>query len=81
MGDRLVAAGAEDEADGGAILGVGDERIDGVDVQVHLARELRLERAELQVDDHEAAGGVVEEEEVEYELLATDLKRLRRPAK
>ncbi len=79
VGDRLVAAGAEDEADGRAILGVGDERVDGVDMQVHLACELRLEGAELQVDDHEAASGVVEEEEVEDELLAADLERFLAP--
>jgi hypothetical protein len=76
VGDRLVTSGAEDEADASAILAVGDERVDGVDVQVHLAHELRLEGAELQIDDHEAAGRVVEEEEIEDELLAADLERL-----
>ena len=81
VGDRLVTSGAEYEADASAILAVGDERVDGVDVQVHLSYELRLEGAELQIDDHEAAGRVVEEEEIEDELLTTDLERLRRPAK
>jgi hypothetical protein len=57
VGDRLVAVGTEDEADGSAILLAGDELVDGVDVQVDLARELRLEGTDLQVDDDEATGG------------------------
>jgi hypothetical protein len=74
VGDCLVTAGAEDETDGAAILPIRDELVDGVDVEVHLARELRLERTDLQVDDHEAAGRMVKEEEIEDELLAADLE-------
>jgi hypothetical protein len=54
---------------------MGDELFDGVGVEVHLAGELRAERADLQVDDDEAASRVVVGEQVEDELLAADLQR------
>jgi hypothetical protein len=48
--------------------------LDTIHIQVHLTRELRLEGPDLQVDDHEAAGRVMVEEQIEYELLPADLQ-------
>jgi hypothetical protein len=65
LGDRLVSVGAQDEANRRAIRVVGDEFVNvGVDVQVHLAGELCLEGADLEVDHDEPASRMVVEQQV-----------------
>ena len=48
--------------------------INGRQVKVHLARVLRLEVVDLEIDDDEAAQAQVIEEEIEVEVLVADLE-------
>lgn len=74
LGDRLVTAGAEDDPDRFLVVAVAKLLVHRVEVQVHLADVLGLERADLQVDHHEPPQGVMVEEQVKEELpLAGDL--------
>jgi hypothetical protein len=52
--------------------------VDGVEIERHLAGELRLELADLEVDDDEAAQLAVVEEQVEEELLPLPARTSRR---
>jgi hypothetical protein len=47
--------------------------IDSRQVKIHLARVLRLEVVDLEINDDEAAQAQVIEEKIEIEILATDL--------
>ena len=71
-----VVACAKDQADVLAVVASTQLLVDGVEVHTHLAGELRLELADLEVDDNEAAQAVVVEEQVEKELLAANDERL-----
>lgn len=64
FGNGLVGALAEDESDGGVVVRVGDEVIDGGEVEAELAYVLGLERADLQLDGDVAAQLELVEEEI-----------------
>ena len=53
--------------------------VDDVQIEVELAGELRLELADLELDDHVAQQLDVEEEEVDEELVTGDLQALLPP--
>ena len=57
--------GAEDQSDALGVVAATALVVDGVEVERHLAGEVRLELADLQVDDDESAQLVVVEEEIE----------------
>lgn len=74
--DGFIVVGAENQSDALGVVAAAELVVDGVEVERHLARELRLELADLQVDDDESAQLVVVEEQIEEELLPADLQRL-----
>ena len=59
---------------GASVVG-GELVVDGVHVEVELARVLGIELTDLQLDDHEAALGVVVEEQVGGEVAVADRER------
>jgi hypothetical protein len=64
----LVASRAQYETDCCRIALLALKFVDGIEVEVHLAGELRLEVLDLQVDDNKAPQPVVVEQQVEEEL-------------
>jgi hypothetical protein len=74
LDDELVFAPAEQEADGGLIVGVAQEIVHGGAVEIELADIAGLEGAGFQLDDDVAAQTQVVEQQVEIEVIATDLQ-------
>src|SRR5450432_2570785 len=72
--DDLVLLLAEHEADARLVPIAPELGIRGGQVEVHLAGVLRLELAGVELDNDEAAEPQVEEEEVDVEVLASDLE-------
>ena len=66
--DGLVFVSAEDEADGGVVVGSAFEIVEHADVHVDLADVLVVELGGFQVDDDEAFEDVMVEDEVEVEV-------------
>lgn len=73
LGQHVVAALAQDQADGRRVVRVLQLVVDHVAVEVQLAGVLRLELAALQLDHHVAAQLDVEEQQVDEVLLLADL--------
>jgi hypothetical protein len=63
--DRLVRALAQDQPDRRVVLLALDEIVDGGEIEPELADILRLERADLQLDDDVAAQAQLVEQQVE----------------
>src|SRR4051812_2255854 len=76
FGHQAVLGLAEDEADGGLVVGVPEEVVDGGEVEAHLAGVLGLEVRHLELDDDVAAQAEVVEEEVEEEVPAAHGQRI-----
>ena len=57
------------------VISVAEHVIHGREVKVHLARVLRLERPHLQIDNDEASQLQMVEEQVEPEILSSNLQR------
>ena len=74
FGDRFVTCFAEDQADRRPVILVAHLFINGRQVEIHLARELGLERLDLQIDHDEAPQLQVVEQQVEEILLAGPLE-------
>ena len=74
LDDGFVLIGAEDEADGGIVVGAAFEVVEHADIHVDLADVLMCELGGLEVDDDEAFQDVVIEDEIEVEVagLGTD---------
>ena len=72
LDDELVLLLAQHETDARLVRGLPELRVDGRQVEVHLARVLGLKRARLELDDDEAPELQVEEQEVEVEVLVVD---------
>ena len=53
--------------------------VHGGEIEIHLARKLRLERLHLQIHHHEAAQPQMVEQQVEREILAAHFERTCRP--
>jgi len=68
----VVLLGAEDDADGLRPVLRALEPIEEVHVHLHLAEVLVRERAELEIDEHEAAEQAVVEDEVDVEVIALE---------
>src|SRR5262249_37349098 len=65
---------AQDQADAAAVAGVAEQVVHRGQVKVHLAGVLRLERAALEVNDHEAAQAEVVEQQVQGKVLTADFQ-------
>src|SRR3954447_1343101 len=76
FGHQAVLGLAEDEADGGLVVGMPEEVVDGGEVEAHLAGVLGLEVRHLELDDHVAAQAEVVEEKVEEEVPAVHGQRV-----
>jgi hypothetical protein len=74
LGDGLVAGLAQDQANGRLIGSVALEVIDGGEVEVHLAGELRLQGPDLEVDDQEAPQFQMVKQQVDVKILAADFE-------
>ena len=73
--DVVVAAGAEQDADGGGVaVLVAEVVVDPGDVEPELAGVLGLEAADLELDHDEAGLGPVKEQQVDVEVVAVDLE-------
>ena len=68
--ENAVLGLTEDQADGGGVLPVAQQVIDGGAVEVHLAGILGLEVALLELDHYEATELEVVEEQVEVEFVS-----------
>src|SRR3954464_3865877 len=76
LGHQAVLGLAEDEADGGLVVGAAEEVVDGGEIEAHLAGVLGLEVRHLELDDDVAAQVEVVEEEVEEEVPAAHGQRI-----
>src|SRR5437763_614994 len=76
FGHQAMLGLAEDEADGGLIVGVAEKIVDGGEVEAHLAGVLGLEVRHLELDDDVAAQVEVVEEEGEEEVPAVHRQRV-----
>ena len=72
--DHPVLALAEQQADGGRVVGVAHQVVDGGEVQVHLADEGGAERHRLELDDDVPAELEVVEQQVHAEVAVANLK-------
>lgn len=66
---HVVLLGAEDDADGGLVARDAFLVVEQVQVEIHLARELRLEGADLEIEGDERLEEAVVKEEVDEILL------------
>ncbi len=66
---HIVLFGAEDDADGLLVVRATLLVVEQVEVEIHLARELRLEGADFEVERHKGLEEAVIEEEVDEILL------------
>jgi hypothetical protein len=71
---EVVFFGTEDDADGGVFFGEPNLFVEEFEVEVHLARKLRLEGPDFEVNGHEAMETAVEEEEVHVVGLVGELE-------
>ncbi len=69
---HVVFFGAEDDADGGLVARSAFGVVEEVQVEVHFARELRLEGAELQLEGHQCLEEAMVEEQVDEILLLSE---------
>ena len=72
--DHAVLALAEQQADGGGVVGVAHQVVHGGEVQVHLADEGGAERDRLELDDDVPAELEVVEQQVHAEVAVADLE-------
>ena len=78
-GARVVLARAQQQADRQVLVGFADVAVEGLEIQAQLAQVLRFEPADLQLDGDQGVEAPVEEQQVEREVPAADLKRILRP--
>lgn len=75
FGDEGVFTFAEQEADGGLVVGVFDLGIHGAEVETELAGVLGLKRAGLEFDHKVATEQQGVEEEIDEEIIASHFER------
>lgn len=74
--DLRVLGGAEQEADGGILVGFADVGIEGFEVEFEFAEVFGLEAVDLEFDGDEAVQATVEEEQIKGEVAVADLERI-----
>jgi len=72
--DFVVFGGAEEDADGGALVGLADVAVEGLEIEFHFAEMLRFEFLDFQIEGNQALQAPVEEQEVQAKVLAADLE-------
>ena len=75
FGDESVFTFAEQEADGGLVVGVVDLGLHGAEVETELAGVLGLKRAGLEFDHKVATEQQGVEEEIDEEIIASHFER------
>jgi len=74
LGYQAALGLAEDQADGGLVVGMAEVVVHGGEVEAHLTRVLGQELPHLELHDYIAAQPQVVEEEVEEEVLTVHLQ-------
>ena len=76
LDDLVVLAGAQQDADGRALVRLADIAVKRLQIELQLAEMLGLELADLEFDCDQAVQVAVEEQQVEGEIALSDLHRV-----